>query len=155
LEFLRRWSYFQAVWRSALSGTPLPEPLNRKISTGVPQRRRHQSPNIRHFPVDSSLSKSGNRNIRKYQPICLRLLTRRAVRGYIARAEMSRRHCSSSVLTPVLTIPSLQRFLGYFHSLQHMLGAPLPTALQILLLSAASPSGDRSAILQGREEENY
>ncbi|VUZ55967.1 unnamed protein product [Hymenolepis diminuta] len=154
LEFLRRWSYFQAVWRSALSGTPLPEPLNGNVSSGLAQRRRHQSPHIQHCPVDPSVSKSESRNIRTYQPICLRLLTRRAVRGYIARAEMSRRHGSSAVLTPVLTIPSLQRFLGYFHSLHHMLGAPLPAALQILLSTTASTSEDKSAISQCSEEEN-
>nr|CDS33142.1 conserved hypothetical protein [Hymenolepis microstoma] len=152
LEFLKRWTYFQAVWRSALSGTPLPEALNGNVSMGLPQLRRHQSPTFQHVPMDSALLKCGSRNIRTYQPICLKLLTRRAVRGYIARAEMSRRHGSLSALTPVLTIPSLQRFLGYFHSPQHMLGAPLPTALQILLLATASPSGDKSAILQCCEE---
>lgn len=85
--------------------------------------------------------------------MCLKLLTRKALRGYIARAEMARRHGSSTALTPVLTIPALQRFLGYFHSLQHMLGAPLPRALQILLSETASTNGDESDVMHCREKD--
>lgn len=156
LEFLRRWSYFQALWRSALSGTPLPEPLREIGSPGVHSHQRHCSPTLPPYSATSSLTtslsaSSSGRNLRTYQPLCLRLLTRRAVRGYVARAEMTRRHGASAALTPPLTVPALQRFLGYFHSLQHMLGAPLPAALQILLTAAISINGNTSTL---RSSEN-
>ena len=53
---------------------------------------------------------------------------------------MARHHGASGTLTPPLTVPALQRFLGYFRNTQHMLGAPLPQALQIMLPSTESIS---------------
>ncbi|KAL5104366.1 hypothetical protein TcWFU_009766 [Taenia crassiceps] len=159
LEFLRRWSYFHALWRSALSGTPLPEPLRDIGYPGVLSHQRRCSPTLPPCSTTSSLASSASsassssRNLRTYQPICLRLLTRRAVRGNVARAEMTRRHGASAALTPPLTVPALQRFLGYFHSLQHMLGAPLPAALQILLSTATSINGN-NLTLRSSEDAN-
>ncbi|VDM33486.1 unnamed protein product [Hydatigera taeniaeformis] len=156
LEFLRRWSYFQALWRSALSGTPLPEPLKERGSPGALSHPRHCSPTISQCstsPVSSlANSTSTNRSFRTYQPVCLRLLTRRAVRGYVARAEMTRRHGASAALTPPLTVPALQRFLGYFHSLHHMLGAPLPPALQVLVSTATNIMDGNSSTLRSSED---
>ncbi|EUB56263.1 hypothetical protein EGR_08878 [Echinococcus granulosus] len=164
LEFLRRWSYFQAVWRSALSGTPLPEPLEETGSLGALSHQRHCSPTLPPYSTASSLaasvsaslsnSTSTSRNPRTYQPVCLRLLARRAVRGYVARAEMTRRHGASAALTPPLTVPALQRFLGYFHNLQHMLGAPLPAALQILLSTTTTAANANISILRASEDPN-
>ena len=113
---------------------------------------KHRSPHFRpsHLSSNSS-SLSINRNHRIYQPICLRLLTRRAVRSYVARTEMARRYGASAALTPPLTVPALQRFLGYFRNIQHLLGAPLPQALQIML--PACESTYNFSIFQRNHEE--
>ncbi|VDD75114.1 unnamed protein product [Mesocestoides corti] len=150
LGFLRRWSYFQGLWRSALSGTPLPDalPNSSAYSLGSPYLRHYQcqSPQTsRHFralqPAENAATQSQpSRCLRSYEPVCLRLLTRRAVRHYVARAELARHDTFTA--HPQLTVPSLQRFLGYFHNLQHIMGAQLPSGLRTLIsiLHAEDPA---------------
>ncbi|KAL7055511.1 hypothetical protein AAHC03_022529 [Spirometra sp. Aus1] len=113
LGLLRRWSYFQGLWRSALSGTPLPE----------------APPEIGHPSFSDN---------RSYQPVCLRLQARRAIRRYFLNAQNARHGQNAgrgfqAQLANTGLSPLLRNFLGYFHKFEQLLSVELPQGLQAIV----------------------
>ncbi|VDN11381.1 unnamed protein product [Dibothriocephalus latus] len=175
LGLLRRWSYFQGLWRAALSGTPLPEAppeigvcicpatssspqiqrrkqgktdedenegsdqFDQNDSAGDSRERRLLPPPVPLFPASSLLLKhpSFSEN-RSYQPVCLRIQTRRAIRRFFLNAQNARHGQNAgrgfqAQLEDTGLSPLLRNFLGYFHNFEQLLSVELPQGLQAIV----------------------
>ncbi|BHF81532.1 hypothetical protein SprV_0802466300 [Sparganum proliferum] len=185
LGLLRRWSYFQGLWRSALSGTPLPEAppeigvCIRHATSSSPQLQRRMEeeeeeggegekgkgeegneveeaekeeeehkrnpreqkcpPSAPVFPASSlHLKHPSFSDNRSYQPVCLRLQARRAIRRYFLNAQNARHGQNAgrgfqAQLENTGLSPLLRNFLGYFHKFEQLLSVELPQGLQAIV----------------------
>nr|VZI19598.1 unnamed protein product [Spirometra erinaceieuropaei] len=182
LGLLRRWSYFQGLWRSALSGTPLPEAppeigvcicqatssspqLQRRMEEDKEERKKEKNeegqegedaereeeghkrrprehkcpPSAPVFPASSlHLKHPSFSDNRSYQPVCLRLQARRAIRRYFLNAQNARHGQNAgrgfqAQLANTGLSPLLRNFLGYFHKFEQLLSVELPQGLQAIV----------------------